>query len=201
MFDDKIRPIKEAILIPLSKSLGRVISPNAMTVISFMSGIVSVVFILRSEYIAAMIFWCLNRITDGLDGTIARITSRQSDLGGYIDIMVDFVIYFLIPLAFVTSRGLQRSELILLALLLGVFYINSASWMYLSAIIEKRGRLDSRVMTSINMPLGLIEGFETIVIYTLFFFIPDYLSILMIIMGCLTLIGAIQRVIWAIVKL
>lgn len=201
MFDEKIRPIQEVVLIPLSRFLGRKISPNAMTVISFLLGLVSVMFILMGSFFLGLLFWALNRITDGLDGTIARITKRQSDLGGYIDIMVDFVIYFLIPLGFVIERGTTRDDLLLLSILLGVYYINAASWMYLSSILEKRGRSDSNKMTSINMPLGLVEGLETIVIYTMFFIIPQYFSLLIIIMGSLTMIGAVQRIIWAIVKL
>lgn len=196
MFDEKLRPLKEKLLNPVSRTLGRVISPNQMSLFSLLLGAISIYFIYRAEYINGLIFWTLNRITDGLDGTIARVTGRQSDFGGYLDIMIDFLIYSSIPIVFVISRGRINIELLVLSIMLGVYYCNAASWMYLSSILEKRGSYNK--LTSINMPLGVVEGFETIIIYTLFYILPQRILLLFIIMSCLTLLGTIQRVIWSI---
>ena len=86
----------------------------------------------------ALAFWLLNRITDGLDGTVARISNRQTDWGGYLDIMLDFIIYALIPISLAFSVNNGAIIFITLSIMLGVFYINSASWMYLSAILGKK---------------------------------------------------------------
>lgn len=200
MLDEKLRPLKEAVLIPVARQIGKVLSPNVMTFISFLLGSVSIVYILMGQYLLAGILWALNRITDGLDGTIARVTGRQSDIGGYLDILADFVIYSLIPIAFVIDRGRINSELLVLSIMLAVYYINAASWMYLSTLLHKREKIE-RKYTSTIMPLGVVEGFETIVFYTLFFIIPNRILALMTILLILTFLGTLQRIIWAIWKL
>lgn len=197
MLDNMLRPLKERALIPLCRFLGRRISPNGMTALSFILGLVSVLFILRERLDVALLFWGFNRITDGLDGTIARVTKRQSDLGAYLDIMADFFIYALIPLAF-AYRG-EEKLLYSCLIMVAVFYINGASWMYLSSLLEKRalGAEAFGEMTSVTMPSGLVEGAETIVIYTLFYILPHKLPLLFMIMTAGVLIGTFQRILWA----
>lgn len=198
MFDEVLRPIKESVLLPVAKGLGSIISPNMMTGLSLLLGLLSVYLILQGSLLWAFLLWVLNRITDGLDGTIARVTNRQSDLGGYLDIMADFLLYTLIPIAFVLYRGLIQAELVLLAIMLAVFYMNAASWMYLAGILEKREVIKKDTLTSINMPLGLVEGLETIIIYSLFYLFPNSIEILFLIMSILTMAGVFQRIIWAV---
>lgn len=197
MFDATIRPIKEKLLIPISKFIGQKFSPNSITLISFAFGLLSFLFILKGLYMHGLIFWGINRVSDGIDGTVARVTNRQSDFGGYIDIMADFVIYSMIPISFVVSRGNNIKELLVLSILLAIFYINAASWMYLSSILEKKGHNDTNSFTSVTMPSGLIEGFETVIFYTLFYIFPDKIIYLFIAIGFFTLFGAFQRVFWA----
>ena len=201
MFDESIRPIKDRVLIPISQLLGRKLSPNFITFISFLFGIISFVFIINDWVGYGLIFWIINRFTDGLDGTVARVTNRQSDFGGYIDIMADFVIYSIIPIGFVLHNGSAQKELLVLAIMLAIFYINGASWMYLSSILEKNGQGDKTLVTSVTMPKGLIEGFETVITYTLFYIFPDKIIYLFIALGIFTIIGAGQRVLWAYRKL
>lgn len=197
MFDEAIRPIKDKVLIPFSQIIGRKLSPNFVTLVSFIFGLGSITFIFGGSVKTALVFWVLNRITDGLDGTVARVTNRQTDFGGYIDIMADFVIYSCIPISFVIYRGSITNELLFLSLMLASFYINAASWMYLSSILEKKGKGSDKKMTSVIMPSGLVEGFETVILYTLFYIFTEKILLLFIIMGLTTIIGAFQRVIWA----
>ena len=44
----------------------------------------------------------LNRLLDGLDGAVAR-AAGGTDLGGFLDITMDFLIYSAIPFAFALS--------------------------------------------------------------------------------------------------
>lgn len=197
MFDGVIRPIKEKVLIPFSLVIGKKLSPNFITLISFLFGISSIILIFKGNIKISLLCWVINRITDGLDGTVARITNRQTDFGGYIDIMADFVIYSFIPIAFVYYRGNITIELFVIALMLAIFYINAASWMYLSSILEKKGLTTDEKLTSVVMPSGLVEGFETVIMYTLFYIFTDNIIFLFIIMGIFTILGALQRVLWA----
>ena len=86
-----------------------------------------------------------------------------------------------------------------LALLLGTFYVNGASWMYLSALLEKRsvGATARGEQTSISMPTGLIEGSETILLYALYILFPGALTLLFAITAALVWITIAQRAVWA----
>jgi hypothetical protein len=94
-----------------------------------------------------------------------------------------------------STQGLRA-----LALLLAVFYVNSASWLYLSALLERRGRraANPEPVTSIVMPPGLVAGTETIIFYALFLLWPAKLVPLFLTMSALVVVGIAQRVIWAV---
>ena len=128
---------------------------------------------------------------DGLDGAVARAAGTQSPLGGYLDLMADFVVYAAIPIAIWWSLRAVQSPMPLV-IMLAVFYVNAASWMLLSALIEK-----GDVQTSVAMPTGLIEGFETIVFYSLFLLFPAWAGELFWVFSALVAISVLQRVVWA----
>lgn len=197
MFDERLRDTKETIFISLALGLRlNRIHPMGLTAVAFLFGLIAAVCLWQQAYGWGLIFWWLNRIFDGLDGTVARVEKLQTDFGGYLDILTDFVIYALIPLSLVLAAP-GTPAFIALAFLLSAFYINGASWMYLSAILEKRRWLYPGQKTAVNMPTGLIGGGETIVFYSIFIIWPDFLVALFVIMGLLVAVTIIQRVIWA----
>jgi len=200
MFDILLRPLKDKLLNPFARALGRLFSPTAVTLISLLIGAASAAAVFYGYLGTGLILWLLNRITDGLDGAVARVTGNSSDLGGYIDIMADFLIYAALPIAFALQSPAEGA-LIAAAVLLAAFYINAGAWMYLAALLEKRGRASSREVTAVTMPEGLIGGTETVVFFTLFFLLPQFLVLLFYLMAALTLLAAAQRLIWAVKKL
>ena len=105
--------------------------------------------------------------------------------------MADFVVYAAIPIAIWWSLRAVQSPMPLV-IMLAVFYVNAASWMLLSALIEK-----GDVQTSVAMPTGLIEGFETIVFYSLFLLFPAWAGELFWVFSALVAISVLQRVVWA----
>ena len=128
---------------------------------------------------------------------MARMGGLQSDLGGYLDIVVDFVSYAIIPVGL--ALGVQHSKAAIFSLifLLCTYYINAASWMYLAAILEKRQLAQGDKLTTIAMPAGIIGGTETIVFYCAFILFPAYLVWLFSVMGLLIVVTILQRVVWA----
>ena len=199
MFDTQLRKLKDLILNRAVKGAAASFSPNLITTAAFLTGLILIFFLYRRLYIWGFVLWLVNRILDGLDGAIARINNKQTDFGGYYDILTDFVIYSGIPLALVLS-DISIQKLLALAILLAVFYINAASWMYLSVILEKRKK-ENEELTTVTMPFGIIEGAETIVFYALFMLFPVILIPLFYSMAVLTLLGVVLRFIWAGIKL
>ena len=197
MFDIKLRAVKDRLMNTLTGRWAENINPDIITLAAFSAGIACAAAAFTGSMKAALLLWIANRILDGLDGAVARRYKKQSDRGAYLDIMTDFTVYAAIPL----TLAWHYNSVILwkaAAFLLGTFYINAASWMYFSALLEKnRTHKDSSRFTSAVIPEGLVEGTETIIFYSLFFIFPAYLVWIFSIMASLTLITIIQRIISA----
>lgn len=194
-----MRHAKEHILTPLAASLQQIASPTAITLVAAGVGCATALAAWHQWYILGLALWLLNRILDGLDGTIARMYNKQSDLGGYLDTVFDTITYALVPLALASSINTIACY-VRVGFLLGSFYVNSASWIFLSALLEKRkhGASAQGELTTITMPSGLIEGTETIVFYCLFFLFPGAMSILFVTMAVLVGVTVAQRLVWAV---
>lgn len=196
VLDERLRLFKVKALAPLAKRYAEM-QPLQITGAAFAVGLLCAATAAAQNYWLAFGLWLINRILDGLDGEVARLSGKQSDWGGYIDIICDFVIYALVPFALAWSL---RSPLALFAVafLLVTFYINTGSWLYLSALLEKRQRTyHESPLTSIVFPTGLIEGAETVVFYSLFLALPTLAPYLMFLMAFLVIITIFQRLSWA----
>ncbi|WKZ35185.1 MAG: CDP-alcohol phosphatidyltransferase family protein [Anaerolineales bacterium] len=195
MFDTPLRKVKDRVGAPLARRLSRV-PPIVISLVALVVALLAAWSAYRQLYPAAFALWILNRALDGLDGLIARMHNKQSDFGGYVDILTDFVAYAALPIGLVA--GSPSSERYLaLAFMLASFYINTASWMYLAAILEKRAMHGDDTQTTIVMPAGLIGGFETIIAFGVFTLFPAYLTTLYSIFAILVFITIAQRLIWA----
>lgn len=198
MIDDILRMPKEKIMEPLAKALPGV-SPTAITLTACLVGVTSGVAAAGQHYGLALGLWGANRLLDGLDGTLARANGKESDLGGYLDLVLDMVVYAAIPLGLALGSDLPFVSLALAALFAS-FYINSATWMVLSSLLEKRcqGAKARGELTTVTIPRGLIEGLETFIFYSLFLLFPHWLTGLFSLMAGLVVLTSIQRVAWAI---
>jgi phosphatidylglycerophosphate synthase len=195
MFDEPLRRFKDRIGRPLANLLSG-ISPTAISMLALVVGLLASFAAYENQYVAALGLWILNRILDGLDGLVARLHNKQSDFGGYVDILTDFVTYAALPIGLVA--GSPSSERYLaLTFMLASFYVNTASWMYLAAILEKRAAHDPNTQTTIVMPKGLVGGFESIIAYSIFILFPAYTTVLFSIFSALVFITTFQRLIWA----
>lgn len=195
MFDEKMRLVKEVAFHPLARLL-QGIPPWLFTVASLLAGGMAALSLWQQQTGLGLFFWILNRVLDGLDGAVARIGKTQSDFGGYLDIVVDFVVYALIPVG-LAAGAMNTAVTFSLIFLLCTFYINAASWMYLAAILEKQNAIPKGRLTAITMPAGLIGGTETIVFYAAFILFPAYLVWLFSLMGLLIVLTVLQRLVWA----
>jgi phosphatidylglycerophosphate synthase len=200
VFDERLRTVKVNVLAPLAKRYSEV-HPLQFTNAAFAVGLLAAATAAVGNYWAALFFWLLNRLLDGLDGEVARLTGKQSDWGGYLDIVCDFLVYALVPFALAWSLH-SPGAFFAVAFLLVTFYVNAGSWLYMSALLEKRRShsdtsIPGKTLTSIQIPTGLIEGTETILFYSLFLLLPAYAPYLMVLMAFLVIITIFQRLSWA----
>ena len=135
---------------------------------------------------------------DGIDGVVARVTHKQSDFGGYADILCDFTIYSLLPISLVIADPSDTSYIIV-ALLEAFFFLNATSQMYLSALLEKRalGSASTGEMTSVTFPTGLIEGTESMALVGLALALPQWKDTFHVIFLIGIAFNIVYRVRWA----
>lgn len=196
MQDAYLRRQKDRFLTPVAGPIFSTIHPNTVSVVALIIGLGSVAAIMVQVYWIGLILWAINRIMDGLDGVIARVHQKQSDFGGFLDLFLDFVIYLTVPIAFIWAMPTTANLWAGIALL-GSYVMNSISWTTLSALLEKRNRQTKNRLTSMEMPTGLVEGAETMIFYTLFYFFPGWIAVLFAVMALLVYFTAAQRVWWA----
>lgn len=171
------------------------ISANAITLSAFAIGAAAALAIALGALWTGLILILASRLGDGLDGAVAKRTGR-TDLGGYLDIVLDFAFYGVIPLAFVildpAANGLPG------ALLIAVFYANGASFLAYAAIAEKRGLAgNARGPKSLFFTTGLAEATETIAVFAAFCLLPAWFAILAYAFAALTAYTALSRVVLA----
>ena len=203
MLDRVARPLKDRALAPLVAAASP-LHPSLLTALALAAGLTAAAAAAAGAFAVALGAWLLSRIMDGLDGPVARRRGQQSDLGGYLDIVSDFIVYAAVPLGI--AAGIADRDIVAwpaAAFLLASFYINAVSWLYLAAILEKRAARGSvtdappvhRVQpTAIVMPEGLIAGTETVLFYCAFLLLPEQAPLLFTLMAVLVLGTALQRI-------
>ncbi len=204
MFDESLRLLKERVYVPIVQLVALTgVSPTQITLLGFFWGLASAWTARDATFWRwSSAFWWAGRILDGLDGSLARHTGRQSDFGGYVDILCDFCVYSLIPVAVAHSvhKSVGIAVFYILALLLGAYFVNSASLFMLSSLLEKQKQQSSqrgKELTSVTMPRGLVEGLETMIMYQLFLMFPLYCLELMSVFFVLVVVTIMMRLVWA----
>lgn len=193
MFDRQIQKYTQRPLQYIAKLFLKFISPNHMTLIGFSFGILMCLTIIIDQYLIAIIFLFLNRLSDGLDGTMARLQT-PTPLGGYLDIVLDFLIYG----GFVLSFGITEQNNTFLSMILLFCYIGTGSTFLAKAAILPsltNQNLNEEIPKSFHYAVGLVEGTETIIFMFLCLLFPSLFIYLASIFILLCLITIVFRII------
>jgi phosphatidylglycerophosphate synthase len=171
------------------------ISANAVTIIACIIGLAA------AAAIAAGLFWLglalllVSRLGDGLDGAVAKVNGR-TDLGGYLDIVLDFLFYGAIPVGFVLAD--PSANAIAGAVLVFSFYVNGSSFLAYAIMAERRKlATDARGAKSLFFTTGLAEASETIAVFVAFCLFPDWFPLLAYAFAALTFYTALSRMVLA----
>ena len=136
----------------------------------------------------------LSRVLDGLDGAVARAT-KQSDFGGYLDIVSDFAFYVAVPLGFGFAAS---ANLPFAMILIASFTLTGISFLAYAVMAAKAGReTDAHGKKSFFYNTGLAEGTETITAFVLMCLLPQYFAVIAGIYSAMCVITVIQRTIAA----
>ncbi|WP_138933314.1 CDP-alcohol phosphatidyltransferase family protein [Roseovarius arcticus] len=177
MIDAALLPIQRRVLTPPARWLAaRGIHADHITLVGFAVGVLTVPALAIGAYGLALAFLVVNRLADGLDGTVARM-SRPTDRGAFLDIALDFVFYALFPLGFAFASPDKNA--LAAAVLIATFVGTGSSFLAFASIAAKRGeRAASYPTKGIYYLGGLTEGFETIAIFAAMCLFPKSFPVL-----------------------
>lgn len=176
MIDSALLPLQRRLLHGPARALAaRRVTADQITIMGFLVGALSVPALAFGFYGFALILIALNRIMDGLDGAVARLTG-PTDRGAFLDIALDFVFYALVPLGFALSDPAQNA--LPAAVLIAAFVGTGSSFLAFSTIAAKGGlAANAYPSKGIYYLGGLTEGTETIAIFVVICLFPDLFSI------------------------
>jgi phosphatidylglycerophosphate synthase len=193
MFDKAILEKSRSFQIKLAKKLlSHDIGANQVTVAGFAIGMLALPFLAFNQPILALFCIILNRLLDGLDGTLARLT-KPTDKGGFLDIVLDFLFYSSIPLGF-ALMNIEENALAA-AVLIYAFVGTGCSFLAFAVIAAKR-KMDSTDYPNKSFYYlgGLTEASETIFVFALMCLFPVWFTSLAYTFAVLCFITTVLRI-------
>ena len=174
MLDPMMRRLIDPPLDAAGRGLaGAGIAANSVTWVGFAIGVGAVAALAFQQYWLALALILANRLADGLDGAVAR-HAGISDLGGYLDIVLDFLIYSGVVFGFALGRPDQALPA---AFLIFSFVGTGSSFLAYAIFAAKRDiSTDLRGRKSLFYIGGLTEGTETIALFVAICLLPQWFA-------------------------
>ena len=193
MLDRKVLDLSRTVLLSLAQKLSaHRIRADQVSWLGFALGLCAVPLIALQHELWAIVFILLNRLADGIDGSIARLTT-PTDRGAFLDIALDFLFYSAIPLAFALANPQQNA---LAAATLIYAFVGTGSSFLAFAIIAAKRQLSSAYFPEKGFYYlgGLTEATETIAVFVLMCLLPQYFWALAYIFAALCALTTTTRI-------
>ncbi|MGJ8646357.1 MAG: CDP-alcohol phosphatidyltransferase family protein [Marinomonas colpomeniae] len=168
------------------------IKANHITFFGFVMGMLAVPSLSQEYYGLAVIFIIINRLMDGLDGAVARVQG-PTDLGGYLDITLDFIFYSAVIFGFALANPMDNA--LAASFVIFSFMGTGSSFLAFAIMAEKRNikNLDYGGK-SLHFIGGLAEGAETIAFLVLICLVPAHFVVLAYVFGTICWITTVTRI-------
>ena len=185
MIDQPFRAKLDSLSAKISKIyLALRLKPIHITLCAFVLGIGAAGLIGMGQTYLALGVWWISRFFDGTDGLYARYICKTTQLGAYLDIVLDMAAYSAVIIGFeflYPHLAMYWSVVIALYVLcitsaLALGQLESQSHDQRTSPVD-RSKLDNR---GAKLAAGLAEGGETGLVYTAFILFPHVLQPLLI---------------------
>lgn len=193
MLDRWTMPMTQAPLSMLARGLAaQRVHPDQVTVVAFLIGLLALPLLALEWYLPALVAILLNRLGDGLDGALARLSGRGSDAGGFLDIGLDFVFYGAVVLGFALAD--PATNALAAAFLLFAFIGTGTSFLAFAIMATRHGLERPRFQEKAFYYLhGLTEGTETVLAFVAFCLFPDHFPLLAVLFAGACLLTTATR--------
>ena len=192
MIDAMLLPFQRRLLDPAAHTLARKgVTADQLTFAGFGLGLLAIPALAFGLYGVALVFILLNRLADGLDGAVARLTT-PTDRGAFLDIALDFAFYALVPVGFALAHPDQNA--LPAAILIAAFVGTGSSFLAFAVIAGQRGlRPEAYPTKGIYYLGGLTEGAETIALFIAMCLLPGLFPVLAYLFSAACLITTLTR--------
>jgi phosphatidylglycerophosphate synthase len=199
MLDRHLRPLIDPPLERLADALAPRLGADAVTIGGFAMGCLAMLAVMLGQFWLGLVLLLVNRVADGLDGAIAR-RNGITDLGGYLDIVLDFIVYSGIVFAFAVAD--PGANALAAAFLVFSFMGTGASFLAFAIMAAKHG-LDSpeQGTKSLYYLGGLAEGTETILFLVAVLVWPSGFALLAWLFGAVCWLTTVGRILIAVRQL
>ena len=171
------------------------LSANAITLAACAVGLVAAAAIAQGWFLAGLVLILASRFGDALDGAVAGLRGK-TDLGGYLDIVLDFFFYGAVPMGFILAD--PAANAVPGAALILSFYVNGSSFLAYAVMAERRGlETWARGSKSLYFTAGLAEATETIAAFALACLLPGWFAVIATVFAAMTLYTALARIVLA----
>lgn len=168
------------------------VKANWITLLGFLVGMMVLPALYFGDTALALVFIVINRLMDGLDGAVARVQGA-TDLGGYLDITLDFIFYSAVIFGFALMNPIENA--LAASFLIFSFMGTGSSFLAFAIMAEKRKieRLEYG-NKSLYFLGGLAEGAETIAFLVLICLLPAHFALLAYVFGGICWITTATRI-------
>lgn len=185
MIDTKLRKNVQ----PFFDTIGKVLvamklTPNAVTVIAFVTGLLSAVALgFKLNFIALSLLW-LSGLLDVLDGTVARLTGKSSPQGAYMDLIFDRLVEAAIILGL--YHAYPKFTWMYLLFFVAVLF-NFTTFIVAGALFKNEGN------KSMHYDVGIAERTETFIVFSLLMLLPKYIFIILLVFNLIVFMTGMIR--------
>lgn len=188
MLDTKARHLVEPLIHKTGKMLLKIgLSANQVTIIAFIIGLSSGIFIYYDlPFLALFVLW-LSGFFDAVDGTMARLT-KTTPFGTVLDVSYDR----LVEISVILGLAFRYPEAMWVLLLLSVSIIYAMTiFLTVGAVSEKNG------VKSFYYQPGLAERTEGFILFSLMILFPNYLVWITLFFLTVQIFTSLQRLLEA----
>lgn len=160
------------------------INPKPITIVAFVIGLFSAIFISFNKPIVALILLWVSGLLDALDGSVARLTGKSSASGAYMDLIFDRMVEAFIILGFAILAPMNYLAYIL-------FYIsvifNFTTFIVAGALFKNNSE------KSMHYDTGIAERTETFIVFSLMLIFKNHINIILMAFNSIIFLTGIIR--------
>ncbi|MHB1947878.1 MAG: CDP-alcohol phosphatidyltransferase family protein [Gammaproteobacteria bacterium] len=186
MLESILRPTYQVYIVnPIAKWVSK-FSPIKITFSSCLTGVIASFALMSNFLMLATIFLLISGFLDTLDGTVARLENKATNVGSVLDIMSDRVVELAIMLGLFAVDPVNRGWITLS--MLGSCYLCITSFLVVGIFTPNESD------KGFHYSPGLMERAEAFIFFIMMIWLPEYFYFLACLFSGLVLLTSYLRI-------